>query len=432
MKTNKTVIINILCAWFCLIGSAVNGQDTWAPYFTHLDVKQYQGLRFRFNALVRAEVVDDSAAARLWARVDKQTGMGFFDNMDKRPIRSKEWKKYSIEGKIDSGGTSIAFGTLNTYNGKFYYDDLRLDVEIKKGKWENVFTADFENGKNTLHQGQTGNKLYKATLISGQKAQGTKSLVIEGANVPTYGINNKVGKYANVNGIKLYYEVYGQGTPLLVLHGNGGSIENAALFYDDLIKKYKVIAVDSRAQGKSTDTEAALTYEQMAADVNGLLEQLKTDSALIWGQSDGAILGLILAMNYPQKVKKVLAFGANIQPDSLAIFPWGISHSQKLVKESKDAQEIKLNILMLKHPNIPYSNLKKIKAPILVVAGDRDVIRPEHTLKLFQHIPKSQLCILPGATHGAAWENKELFLTMMDNFFSKPFKMPDTKSWYNQ
>ena len=184
------------------------------------------------------------------------------------------------------------------------------------------------------------------------------------------------------------------------------------------------------APGRSTDTKEALNYEQMAADVNGLLEQLKLDSVYIWGQSDGAILGLILAMNHPKKVKKVLAFGANIQPDSLAIFTWAIKHSHKILKENKDAKEVKLNKLMLAHPNIPYAKLNQIKAPVLVVAGDRDVIRPEHTLKLFQNIPNSQLCILPGATHGAAWENKEIFLTLMNNFFNKPFKMPDTEAWY--
>jgi len=86
--------------------------------------------------------------------------------------------------------------------------------------------------------------------------------------------------------------------------------------------------------------------------------------------------------------------------------------------------------LMLDYPNIPYSELSKIKAPVLIMSGDRDVIRPEHILKMFQSIPNSQLCILPGATHGGAWEKKELFLTIMNDFFNQPFKMPDTRSWF--
>ena len=323
--------------------------------------------------------------------------------MGNRPVRSNEWKKYAVEGKIDTGGYQIAFGALCLYNGKFYFDDIRLDIETEKGKWKNVFTEDFENGKNDLEQGiqrwNSGfNTKYKSDVVNGQGAQGNKFLVIEGNNVPNYGVNNKAGKFADVNGIKLYYEIYGQGAPLVVLHGNGGSIQSASEFYPDLIKNYKVIAIDSRAQGRSTDTDKPLTYDQMAADVNALLDQLKIDSVFIWGQSDGAILGLLLAMDYPKKVKRVLAFGANIQPDSLAIFPWAIAASEKIVKGNGSPNEKKLNQLMLDYPNIPYTKLSQIKAPVLIMSGDRDVIRPEHTLKLFQNIPNSQLCIIPGAT----------------------------------
>jgi pimeloyl-ACP methyl ester carboxylesterase len=85
---------------------------------------------------------------------------------------------------------------------------------------------------------------------------------------------------------------------------------------------------------------------------------------------------------------------------------------------------------MIDYPNLPYSELSKIKAPVMIMSGDRDVIRPEHILKMYQSIPNSQLCILPGATHGGAWEKKDLFLTIMNDFFNKPFTMPDTKDWY--
>jgi pimeloyl-ACP methyl ester carboxylesterase len=99
------------------------------------------------------------------------------------------------------------------------------------------------------------------------------------------------------------------------------------------------------------------------------------------GTSDGAILGLLLAMDYPKKVKRVLAFGANIQPDSLAVFPWAIAESEKIVKGTGSPNEKKLNQLMLDYPNIPYTKLSQIKAPVLIMSGDRDVIRPEHILK---------------------------------------------------
>ena len=161
-----------------------------------------------------------------------------------------------------------------------------------------------------------------------------------------------------------------------------------------------------------------------------LLKELKIDSVYVWGQSDGAILGLILAMNYPGKVKKVLAFGANIQPDTTALFPWAVNAIAKAAKDTSNLKTKKLNQLMQDHPNIPFTGVSKINIPVLIMAGDRDAIRPEHTLKLFQNIPKSQLCILPGTTHGAAWEKRDLFLQILTDFFDKPFTMPSEKDFH--
>ena len=383
--------------------------------------------------MVKTQLTDDSASAKLWVRTDKEKGTAFFYDMWDRPIRSKDWRSYSIKGKIDSGVYQLAFGALCEYNGKFYYSDIKLEIEISKGKWENIFNSNYENGIATLEQGiqylKSGvNENYTAKIIDINTK--SKVLLIEGKDVPNYGMNNKNGKFADVNGIKLYYEIYGTGQPLLVLHGNGGSIKNATPFYPELIKKYKVIAVDSRSQGKSTTTSEPLTYDLMTSDINTLLNQLNIDSVNIWGQSDGAIIALLLAKDYPKKVRRALAYSPNIQPDSLAIFPWALKEMNKIVKETNDIKQKTLNQLMLQYPNFPYSELTKIKAPIMLMSGDRDLIRLEHIVKMFQNIPNSQLCILPGASHGGSWEHKELFLTLMNNFFNKPFKMPDTKSWF--
>lgn len=87
---------------------------------------------------------------------------------------------------------------------------------------------------------------------------------------------------------------------------------------------------------------------------------------------------------------------------------------------------------MRDYPNIPYSKLHTISAPVLIMGGDRDVIRPEHLVKMFQNIPNSQLCILPGSTHGGAWEKKEMFLKIMEDFFNELFTMPDTADWFKE
>ena len=427
MKHLRTLLT--LYITFLVTCSDSNGQGAETSFLHRIETKGYEGLKFRLHAQIRAEIVDDSAAARIFAVVYKEKGVGFFDNMWFRPVRSNGWKEYSVEGRIDSAGVQMIFGVICSYNGKFFYDDIKLDVQNKNGRWTNIFSANFDNGENPLKQsGVDAN--FKASVVKEQNADKDYCLMIEGRDVPNYGMNNRVGKFADVNGIKLYYEIYGEGTPLIVLHGNGGSIASTSAFYPDLIKKYKVIAIDSRAHGKSGDTKADLTYEQMAADVNGLLEELKIDSVLVWGQSDGGILGLILAMDYPKKVKRVLAFGANIQPDSLAVYSWAITAVQKLLKTSTNPRSIKLNKLLAEQPNIPYSKLSSISAPVLLMVGDRDVIRPEHSVALFRNIPNSQLCILPGSTHGGARENKDIFLLMMDKFFTKPFTMPDTKNWF--
>lgn len=427
------IAFSLLVILVCLFGTA-DAQQNWTAYYKTINAKNYQGKNFRLTAMVRTEVQDDSAAAHLWARVDKEKSMGFFDNMANRPIRNKVWQQYSIEGTIDTGAHDIAFGVYCTYNGKFYFDNIKLDVETAKGKWAPLFTANFEDG--TLDSLMPGvaptasvvKSDFTATVVNENNG---KAFLIEGDSVPNFGQNKKAGKFADVNGIKLYYEIYGSGAPLVVLHGNGGSIADASDFYPGLMKQYKVIAIDSRSQGTSTTTGGPLNYDMMASDVNALLNQLNIDSAFIWGQSDGAILGLLLAKDYPKKVKRVLAYGANIQPDSLALFPWALDYMKKTVKESKDPKEVALNQMMLDYPNIPYEELSKIQAPILFMAGDRDVIRIEHTVKMFQHVPNSQLCILPGATHGGALEKKDLFLQIMNDFFNKPFTMPDTKNWYS-
>jgi pimeloyl-ACP methyl ester carboxylesterase len=434
MKNYKLALI-ILGTALGVAAASVQAQDNWVSYSRAIDAKNYPGHNFRLSAMVRTDVTDDSASAHLWARVDKEKGFGFFNNMGNSPIRSKDWRSYSISGKVDTGATQLAFGLYCMYNGKFYFDDIKLEIETQKNKWKNIYTANFEDGNiDSLQQGiqrwNSGlNDKYSVSVVAAAGKPG-KALLVEGDSVPNWGANSKVGKFAAVNGIRLYYEIYGEGAPLVVLHGNGGSIESAAPFYPSLMKTYKVIAIDSRSQGNSGTTGEPLTYDIMASDVNALLEQLHIDSAFVWGQSDGAILALLLAKDYPKKVKRAVAYSPNIQPDSLAVFSWALTEVRRRARESPDSKERALNQMMLDYPNLPYSALASIKAPILMMCGDRDVIRPEHILKMYQNIPNSQLCILPGATHGGAWEKQELFLTIMNDFFNKPFSKPDTKDWF--
>src|SRR4051812_42529525 len=114
-----------------------------------------------------------------------------------------------------------------------------------------------------------------------------------------YGSNPKAGNYAGIRGIKMYYEIYGTGKPLLIIHGNGGSIKDFSKQIPYFSAEYKVIVADSRAQGKTVDAKDSLTYEMMADDFNALLDFLHVDSSYVIGWSDGGINGLLLAMRHP-------------------------------------------------------------------------------------------------------------------------------------
>ncbi len=247
------------------------------------------------------------------------------------------------------------------------------------------------------------------------------------ASAIPYGNNKEAGHYAPVNGIRLYYEIYGEGKPLVLLHGNGGSIaghKNRIEFYK---KYFKVIAIDSRAQGKSIDTVTkSLTYNMMAKDINDLLESIKVDSAYIWGQSDGGILGLLLAIDYPKKVAKAAVFGANTNPGKSAVYDEVDQMVVETLRTTKDTHTRLLYDLLDKEPHISPADLKKIKAPVLVMSGDRDAIRLEHTLAIFNNIPNSNLFIMPGATHFGAYEKPDLFNMVVMDFFTKPFSKVST------
>jgi len=258
-----------------------------------------------------------------------------------------------------------------------------------------------------------------------------------------YGSNTEVGKYKQVNDIKMYYEVYGKGHPLLMIHGNTGSIKSWSNQIPFFSKKYMVIACDSRAQGRSYDSDKEITYSLMASDYNQLLNKLKLDSVFVLGWSDGGIIGLDLAMNYPSKIKKLMVVGANFAHDTTALYPKLLDilndyrstpfeelpeayrQSYQELKPQPERSSViynKLLDLMMNYPNYSVSDLSKIKAPTLVVAGDHDLIREEHTLKLFQNIPHSQLLILPGTSHLSPLEKPDLLNSIVDDFLSTPYK----------
>lgn len=250
------------------------------------------------------------------------------------------------------------------------------------------------------------------------------------------------GNFANIRGFKMCYEIYGEGEPLLMIHGNGGStraFDNQIPYFS---KKYKVIVADSRAQGKSVDPTDSLSYEMMADDLNALLDTLKIKQAYVIGWSDGGINSLLLAIRHPDKVKKLASTGANLVPDTTGLVPYvykDISNTDKKLLDSMKKSgatsalknAYKINHMMALHPHITSEQLHTIKVPALIINGDHDAIPVKHAVEIAEAIPNSYLWILPNSGHSTLVNYKDEFNKVVDDFFSNPFRKIEGGDRYN-
>jgi pimeloyl-ACP methyl ester carboxylesterase len=243
---------------------------------------------------------------------------------------------------------------------------------------------------------------------------------------PDYGNNEAAGKYYSIRGIRVYCEIYGNGKPLLMIHGNGGSIDAFKNNIPYFAKNYRVIVADSRSQGKSADPKDSLSFEMMADDEAALLDSIHVDSAYVLGWSDGGIIALLMAIRHPGMVIQLASTGANLWPDSTAIIPsfWmrDKQHFDTMdvskLKTAKEKNDWKLFLLDWYQPNIALTALHTIKCPSLIIGGDHDLIRVEHTTAIFQNIPNASLWILPNSGHGTLIDYADEFNRKVDSFFS--------------
>lgn len=228
-----------------------------------------------------------------------------------------------------------------------------------------------------------------------------------------YGNNPEAGRCATAGDAKIYYEVYGKGQPLVVLHGGGyGSLYEMAQLIDSLVKTYRVIAISTRGHGKSEMGNTPLTYEQKAADVMAVINDVTKDSVTILGFSDGAYTGYKVASMYPARVKKLIAIGAGEQVPGL----------RKVILDTKEALRLdsayfKQQLALMPEPQrwqeywtkmaTFYNTMtaskelfRSIRCPVLVMAGERDTNAPLATvIAAYQMIPDSRLGIIPNAPH---------------------------------
>jgi pimeloyl-ACP methyl ester carboxylesterase len=224
------------------------------------------------------------------------------------------------------------------------------------------------------------------------------------------------GKYANVNGLKLYYEVHGTGSPLVLLHGGGSTIKSTfGRVLPELEKNHQVIAVELQAHGHTADIDRPLSFEQDADDVAALLHQLGITKADIFGFSNGGTTSLQIAIRHPKLVNKLLLASTIYKRDGMpAGFFEGMKHAT-LDNMPKPLQESYLEAnpdpkgllamfnrdvaRMLSFKDISDESIEAIQAPALVINGYSEVVIAEHAFTLSRKLPHAELVILPGG-HG--------------------------------
>ncbi|MGY2236685.1 alpha/beta fold hydrolase [Pseudomonas gingeri] len=249
---------------------------------------------------------------------------------------------------------------------------------------------------------------------------------------PTPVAGAKTG-YAAVNGIKLYYTRTGHGSPVVLLHGGLGNSDYWGNQVKALAAKHTVISIDSRGHGRSSRDAQPYGYDLMADDVVAVLDTLKIPKADIVGWSDGAILGLDLAMRHPTRVGKIFAFAANSTTagvkDNVEKNPTFAAYIERAGKEyarlsptpgEYDAFVEQISHMWASQPNWTDADLAKIKTPVLIVDGDHDeAIKRENTEYMAATIPGAGLLILPNASHFAFLQDPALFNAALLHFLDE-------------
>jgi pimeloyl-ACP methyl ester carboxylesterase len=236
-----------------------------------------------------------------------------------------------------------------------------------------------------------------------------------------YGNNPKAGRYVQAKDAKIYYEVYGKGQPIVLLHGGlFGSTVEFSDFIDRLKKNYQVIAISTRGHGKSEIGTEPLTLEQRANDALAVINAVTKDSVIVLGFSDGGYSAYKLGAMYPDRVKKMIVMGAGEIRPGLREFKFTAKQAIEMDKPFWEQQ-----LTLMPEPNrledvfIQVANcynnvtvskdvLSTIKCPVLVMAGDRDGGNPvERVVSGARFIPKHQIAIIPNTGHGCFLENFE-------------------------
>ena len=258
------------------------------------------------------------------------------------------------------------------------------------------------------------------------------------------------GSYARVNGLDLYYEVHGEGgRPLVLLHGAISAIGTSfGVFLPALARTRQVVAVELQGHGHTADIDRPLTIEQMAEDTVGLLAHLGIDEADLFGYSMGAGVALQVAVRHPEAVRRLVVASVTYSPDGMhpglaegmealtaevmVGTPWQEEYA-RIAPHPEDWPRLleKIKAMDREFRGWPAEAVRSIAAPVLIVIGDSDIVRPEHAVEMFRllgggvagdvaGLPRSRLAVLPGTTHVTVADRAGWLVPMIEEFLDAP------------
>jgi pimeloyl-ACP methyl ester carboxylesterase len=246
-------------------------------------------------------------------------------------------------------------------------------------------------------------------------------------------IDTARSQYIKIDDVKLRYKVWGKGDVVILLHGAMEYWREWERQIPALAKDFKVIAVDSRGHGESTFTDRELSYDLFASDMIQFMDKLNLDSANVVGFGDGGIIGMKMAMKRPDKIRKLIAIGSNLTPDTNAVYQavlekvqaWKYDkmafYLQVKFKENPNPKLLpdlakRMQKLLLTEPHLTLDDLNKIQCPTLIMAGDHDFIKMAHTNYIFTNLPNGYMSIIPAGTHYCIKEKYQLVNTAIVDF----------------
>jgi pimeloyl-ACP methyl ester carboxylesterase len=239
--------------------------------------------------------------------------------------------------------------------------------------------------------------------------------------------------YVKHDGVRIWYSSYGSGKPVILLHGGLGNSGNWGYQVPALVESgYRVTVIDSRGHGRSTRDEKPFSYELMASDVLGVMDELRLEQAALAGWSDGACTALILADKVPARVAGVFFFACNMDPSGAKEFEFTPIVGRCFNRHVKDYAELSatpeafkefseaVGLMQKTQPNYSAQDLAQIGVPVSIVQGEHDeFIKREHAQYLAQSIPNAELALLQGMSHFAPLQRPDLFNTAILAFLKK-------------